>query len=326
MSLVRYVPISLFCSYSHKDIELKDQLFNHLSLLRRQGVVDIWHDREICPGQDWVSIIDKRLEAARVVLLLISSDFLASDYCYGIEMNRALSRQEEGAVQVLPIILRPVDWHSAPFARLKCLPEDGFPVTSWNNRDEAFANVAKGVRRAIFAQSVEGFQKFESFHARREERFEGFESRYSSRDDYPGHSRNRLWERVAQRASPQETAEWGDVIIDDVIKSRDRATDLILLDVRIRNAGSRVANLTRANLRIIYEKHAPVASLYKPSASYDLRVAGSDNVISIAHSLTPGEVDSFILRVETSHDYVRLARIEIRYNREYLSMSEIFWL
>jgi hypothetical protein len=123
-----------------------------------------------------------------------------------------------------------------------------------------------------------------------------------------------------------ETTEWGNVVIDDVIKARDRETDLLLLDVRVRNAGSEGANLTRANLRILYEKFIPTVGIYEPSAIYDLRITGSNNVVSIAHSLQPGEVDRFILRIETSHDYARLARIEIQYNRDLVSLSDIFWL
>ena len=81
-------PVEVFFSYSHKDKELRDELKEHLSLLRRQGVISGWHDRQILPGQEWAGEIDKHLGSARVVLLLVSPSFLASDYCYDIEMKR----------------------------------------------------------------------------------------------------------------------------------------------------------------------------------------------------------------------------------------------
>ncbi len=86
---------------------------------------------------------------ASVILLLISPDFMASDYCYSIKMQRALQRHATHKAHVIPIILRPVDWHGAPFGELQYLPLDGKPVTTWDNLDEAFLDVARGIRKAI---------------------------------------------------------------------------------------------------------------------------------------------------------------------------------
>ena len=118
------VPLSIFISYAHEDEPLCQQLEAHLSLLRRQGLVATWYDRQIVPGTEWAREIDAHLETAQLVLLLISPDFLASEYCYGIEMRRALGRYQNGEAQVIPIIVRPVDWEGAPFAHLQCLPRD----------------------------------------------------------------------------------------------------------------------------------------------------------------------------------------------------------
>lgn len=147
--------IEVFFSYSHQDENLMQELVKHLSLLKRQGVIRNWHDRQILPGTEWQGQLDSHLETAQIILLLISSDFLASDYCYDIEMNRALERHETGAARVIPIILRPVDWKSSPFSKLQSLPKDGKPITSWPNSDEAFLDVARGIRSLIetFAQS-----------------------------------------------------------------------------------------------------------------------------------------------------------------------------
>src|SRR5271157_979190 len=141
--------IRLFYSYSHKDEELRKELEDHLSLLRRQGFVSGWHDRMIGAGEEWKGQLDKNLEEAQIILLLISPSFLASDYCYDIETKRALDRHDNGEATVIPILLRPVDWEGAPFARLQGLPIDLRPVTTWPNRDEAFRNIAQGIRRVV---------------------------------------------------------------------------------------------------------------------------------------------------------------------------------
>ena len=144
-------PIELFISYSHKDEALRERLGTHLSLLKRQRVIDEWHDRRIGAGQEWAGAIDEHLSSAAVILLLVSSDFLASDYCYDLEMTRALERDDAGDARVIPVILRSVDWHGAPFAKLQALPKGGRPVTSWSNQDEAFTDVARGIRAAVEA-------------------------------------------------------------------------------------------------------------------------------------------------------------------------------
>jgi DNA-binding MarR family transcriptional regulator len=143
------VPLRLFYSYSHKDEELRKELEEHLALLKRQGYIVGWHDRMIGAGEEWKGQLDRNLEEAQIILLLISPSFLASDYCYDIETVRALDRHDTGEARVIPILLRPVDWEGAPFARLQGLPIDLRPVTTWPNRDEAFRNIAQGIRRVI---------------------------------------------------------------------------------------------------------------------------------------------------------------------------------
>ena len=142
-------PIEIFCSYAHADERWRQQLDIHLKLLHRQGLISIWYDRQIVPGAEWAQAIDTHLNDASVILLLISPDFFASDYCYGIEMERALQRHQTNEARVIPILLRPVDWKGAPFAHLQALPTNTKPITTWSNRDEAFTDVATGIRRAI---------------------------------------------------------------------------------------------------------------------------------------------------------------------------------
>jgi hypothetical protein len=140
---------SVFYSYSHKDEGLRRQLEAHLSALRRQGEISEWHDRQIVAGSDWARDIDAHLDSADVVLLLLSADFIASDYCWGIEMRRALERHESGEAVVIPVILRPVDWRIEPLSRLQAVPRDGRAVTQYRNRDEAWTEVVTAIRRAI---------------------------------------------------------------------------------------------------------------------------------------------------------------------------------
>jgi hypothetical protein len=142
-------PPELFYSYAHEDEKLRDALATHLSLLKRQGVIKVWHDRNISAGAEWEKELLSQLERADIVLLLVSADFLASDFCYSVEMQRALERQAAGEALVIPIILRPCEWKDAPFSKLQALPKDAKPVTSWSNRDEALVNVAQGLRAAI---------------------------------------------------------------------------------------------------------------------------------------------------------------------------------
>jgi DNA-binding response OmpR family regulator len=139
--------IELFYSYSHRDEKLRKGLEKHLALLSRQGAIETWYDRKIEAGRDFEKTIDVYVERADIILLLISSDFLASEFCYGREMERALERHREGKARVVPVILRPVDWLEAPFRGLLALPTDGRPVTKWPDRDEAFLDIAKGIRR-----------------------------------------------------------------------------------------------------------------------------------------------------------------------------------
>lgn len=142
-------PISIFISYSHLDDELRQKLDTHLSVLRRQGVISVWHDRRIIAGEEWARAIDDNLEAADIILLLISPDFIASDYCYDIEMKRAVERHEVGEAVVIPVILRSCVWQGAPFGKIQGLPRDAKPVASAANRDEAFTEVVAGIQRAV---------------------------------------------------------------------------------------------------------------------------------------------------------------------------------
>jgi len=139
----------VFFSYAHEDEELRDKLEKHISLLKRQGVIETWHDRRIGPGGAFAEEIDAALETSDIVLLLVSADFLASDYCHDIEMRRALERHDQGLARVFPVILRPCDWHSSEFGHLNAVPRDGKPITHHSSLDDGLVEVAKAIRSAV---------------------------------------------------------------------------------------------------------------------------------------------------------------------------------
>ncbi|WP_448244063.1 toll/interleukin-1 receptor domain-containing protein [Pseudoxanthomonas mexicana] len=139
---------TVFFSYSHADEDLRDQLEKQLAMLKRQGVIETWHDRRIGAGQELGQVIDDHINTDDIILLLVSPDFIASDYCYDIEMKRAMERHNAREAIVIPVILRACDWHHAPFGKLLGTPKDGKPVTQWLDRDEALLHVARAVRDA----------------------------------------------------------------------------------------------------------------------------------------------------------------------------------
>jgi TIR domain len=140
---------SIFFSYSHKDETLRDQLQVHLAGLERQGLITSWHDRRITAGSDFGTAIDANLDKADVILLLISPDFISSNYCYNLEMTRALERHEAGQARVIPVILRPCHWQDLPFGKLLATPRDGKAITKWPNIDEAFYDVVQSIKDAL---------------------------------------------------------------------------------------------------------------------------------------------------------------------------------
>jgi hypothetical protein len=146
-------PAAIFYAYAREDEVLREQVEQHLALLQRQGLLLPWHDRQIEAGEDWKHAIDDHLEAASIILLLISPAFLASDYCYEVEMRRALERQRAGEARVIPLLLRPCDWQSAPFGDLQALPRDGRAITTWANQDEAFLQVSLSLRMFLTQSS-----------------------------------------------------------------------------------------------------------------------------------------------------------------------------
>lgn len=141
--------VDVFVSYAHADEKLRVELGKHLSVLQRQGLISMWHDRMISAGSEWAGDIHGKLNTCGIILLLISADFVNSQYCYDIEMKRAMERHEQRQALVIPVMLRPVVLKGTPFAKLQALPKDARPAIEWDSLDAAFVSVTEGLRDAL---------------------------------------------------------------------------------------------------------------------------------------------------------------------------------
>jgi formylglycine-generating enzyme required for sulfatase activity len=142
------MPIRLFCSYSRQDEALRQELETHLSTLKRQSLAT-WYDGMLEPGSNWDDRIKQELDTADIILLLVSSYFLASTYCYDTEVKRAMQRHKEGTACVIPVLLRPTDTEGVELFKLMGYPKGLKPVTQWNDRHEAYVDIVKGIRQAV---------------------------------------------------------------------------------------------------------------------------------------------------------------------------------
>ena len=140
--------VTLFCSYAHEDARLRQQFERSISHLLRQRLIEVWHDGEILPGNEWQTEIDRELAAADLIILLVSPDFMQSSFINEVELQRAIERHQAGKARVIPVILRPVTTLGV-LAKLEALPQKAKPVTTWRNRDSAWVNVAQGLERVL---------------------------------------------------------------------------------------------------------------------------------------------------------------------------------
>jgi hypothetical protein len=131
------------------DEALRNELETHLASLKRQGLIEAWHDRRILAGQEFAQEIDQHFATADVVLLLVSPNFIASDYCYNVELQQALQRHERKEAVVIPVILRPCDWHNLPFGKLLAATVDGKPIVHFPSHDDGFLQVVQSIKKAI---------------------------------------------------------------------------------------------------------------------------------------------------------------------------------
>ena len=153
MEAVSVRGVTIFYCYATEDERHLRELEKHLGSLKRLGKVTTWCDRQIAPGMEWEHEINAHLNAADIILLLVSPDFMQSDYCYNVEMKHALERHNSAEkAEVIPVIVRPVNWQDTPIGRLQAWPARGKPIALWNNKDEGYQNVARGIGKIVSEQ------------------------------------------------------------------------------------------------------------------------------------------------------------------------------
>ena len=139
-------------SYARHDAAFFEELSAHLSILQRKGLIQLWHEGRISAGDAWADAIASEIRSSDIFLLLVSADFLASDFVWDRELPLILKRQQEGKATVIPIILRPCLWLESPLAKFQALPSDGKPIALAPNPDRAWLAIAKRVEQV--ARSV----------------------------------------------------------------------------------------------------------------------------------------------------------------------------
>ena len=141
--------VRVFFSYSHKDESYLDELRTHLANLREEGLICDWHDRAIRPGEEWEAAILDHLNQADVIVLLVSPDFNASNFCRRVEMARAIQRHQEGTALLVPMVVRQVESLPAEIAHLQAIPKDLKPISSFRRKDEGYVQVARALRSVL---------------------------------------------------------------------------------------------------------------------------------------------------------------------------------
>lgn len=141
--------IKVFLSYSHKDIKYKQELDKHLTPLKTSERIETWNDEELKVGSEFNQEIKERLESYDIIVLLISSDFLSSDYCRDIEMENAIKRAKAQQCHIVPVIVRPCMWKETPIKEFLALPKEGKPINKYKEKDDAYLEVASGIKKIV---------------------------------------------------------------------------------------------------------------------------------------------------------------------------------
>jgi len=187
------MPWRVFYSYSHADESLRNQLAKYLAPLKQKGSIIEWHDRSIEPGGDWNQKISDKLDSSDIVIALLSPDFLASEYCFGIEMEKAFSRLKREEIRLVPVLLRPCMWEESRFSAIQMIPRDSKPVTSWPSVDEALKNVAMEIREIVSQGKPESVRPLDDL-----------DPTFMSLVRAQVQSYGRLYERTRQRLRPSD--------------------------------------------------------------------------------------------------------------------------
>jgi hypothetical protein len=150
--------VNVFISYSHKDELIKEELENHFSGLRRNGLINDWNDRMIQAGDLWEAEIKEKLNNAEIVIFLVSSDFMASNYIHNVEIKNAMERHNSSLIKIIPVIARPCDFASLPISNIQALPKNAKAITLWENKDEAYLDVVNQFKKLLASKSFISIQ------------------------------------------------------------------------------------------------------------------------------------------------------------------------
>ena len=138
----------VFISYSHRDEDFKNGLISTLDVLQDQGKIDAWQDRKIRPGDEWRKAIQAAMEECQIALLLVSVDFLTSEFIRDKELPVLFQRRKDAGLHAIPIIVRECMWQEIPILRdLQALPQDGRPINSFRDRDKVWKEIGKEIQR-----------------------------------------------------------------------------------------------------------------------------------------------------------------------------------
>ena len=141
--------LHLFFSFVKQDQSYLDEIEKGLTMLKRQGYISIWDERMISAGAEWRREVEEHLDLADIILLLISQDYLNSDFSYEIELKRAMERYNAGGVRIIPILINPCDWKQSPFSQLQVLPKNLKSVSEWQDQQAAIRDIVKNVQIAV---------------------------------------------------------------------------------------------------------------------------------------------------------------------------------
>ncbi|NUN99919.1 MAG: SUMF1/EgtB/PvdO family nonheme iron enzyme [Saprospiraceae bacterium] len=229
-------PLQLFIAYSRKDSAFLDELRVQLTPLERSGKARIWYDGKIEPGVVWETAIRDNLHSADIILLLVSADAIASDYFYDKELADALARHAAGTARVVPLIVRPCVWQETRLGELQALPKDGKAVTTWSDRDEAYADAVAALTkmvnnilagRAAEAERLEAERRFSEAEGKNQQRQKA--EAEQQRRAAEAAERQRLQQAIQRRQ--QEEAE----VQRKARAAEKRRTQLAELEARLRS-------------------------------------------------------------------------------------------
>lgn len=153
--------LKVFLSYCHEDEDMKKEIDKALIMLKRNEKINTWNDRCLTAGSELGKEILDNLKSADIILLLVSTDFLVSQYCFEKEMQLAIERHKEGSALVIPVILRRCDWLNSELKDLVAVPRDGKPIKSWGDSDEAYYQVKEEIEKSINAYIDRKVNNFE---------------------------------------------------------------------------------------------------------------------------------------------------------------------